>query len=79
MGCLVERTDTGVEVDVHVFDRREDAVHYVTVSRLYRFERHAPWGYVGEFDFYTGPSPRARACVRKKDGSWRACFWMKES
>lgn len=76
MGCMVEKTDTGVEIDVHVFDTKADAEHYVTRSRRYAFERHDTWGTTPGFDFYNGAIPGERAVIRAAGKAWRAAFWI---
>lgn len=77
MGCLVEKTDTGVEIDVHVFDSHGDAVHYVTRNRRYIYERHEAWGFTPGFDFFKGAVEGERASVRSGAGhTWRAAFWI---
>lgn len=74
MGHQVEKTDTGVEVEVHIFNHRKDAAAYVLKSRGYAFERTEEW-VLGDFDFYRGPQEGMRATVRQHGGHWRAAFW----
>lgn len=76
MGCLVEKTDTGVEIEVHVFDTREAAQRFMQLSRLYRFDRHEPWFESYGFDFYNGPVEGERGAIRERDRAWRAAFWI---
>jgi hypothetical protein len=81
MGCAVEKTATGVEIDVHVFDTKDDAVHYVTRSRRFAFERHEPWGFTPGYDFFNGAFPGERASVRQGPQAngrptWIAAFWI---
>lgn len=79
MGCMVEKTDTGVEVDVHVFDGLDGyavAANYVITGRGYRFDRHEHWAGTTGFDFFVGPNPGERASVRPHGMTWRACFWI---
>lgn len=81
MGCRVEKTATGVEIDVHVFDTKDDAVHYVTRSRRYTFERHEPWGFTPGYDFFKGAVAGERASVRQGPHAngvptWCAAFWI---
>lgn len=77
MGCLVEKTDTGVEIELHVFDTKADAAHYVTRPRRYTFERHEPWSFTPGYDFYKGAVEGERASVRQgPHGLWRAAFWI---
>lgn len=86
MGCLVEKTDTGVEVEIHRFDTRDLAAHYLTVSRGYTFDRHEPWGVSSGIDFYRGRSPHFRASLREKTADgwktdsdrkfWSVAFWV---
>lgn len=74
MGCLVEKTDTGIEVELHLFDDFALATHYMTVGRGYEFDRHEPWMSTPGFDFYNGPNGKL-GCVRILKGMWRAVFW----
>lgn len=78
MGYLAQITDTGVEVEVHRFDTKELAEHYVTRGRRYVFDRHEVWGMTAGLDFYKG-ADKERASVRGKiiDGKplWQAVFW----
>ena len=76
MGCLVEITATGVEVEIHKFDTRERAQHYLTVGRGYTFDKHEDWALAPGFDFYNGPVEGERATLRNKDGLWQVCFWI---
>lgn len=76
MGCLVEKTDTGVEIDVHVFDDCATATDYVIRARGYTFDRHDTWAFSPGFDFYRGPVEGERASVRHLRGAWRAVFWI---
>src|SRR4051812_24591705 len=84
MGCEVKKLDDGQEVEVHIFDTKEKAVHYLTVSRGYTFDRHETWGMTSGFDFYQGPisSPTARAALREKRidnrDVWSVAFWRTE-
>lgn len=76
MGCMVERTDTGVEVEIHRFDSLEAAALYVRVSRGFAFIRYLSgetWGDKG-FSFYAGPKEE-RASIRFRAGYWQASFW----
>ncbi len=78
MGCMVEVTDTGVEVDVHVFDTKADAEHYVTRSRRYSLAAfHGP----DDFYFYKSAVEGEHASIRRTRGgqTWRACFWIEGS
>lgn len=77
MGCLVEITDTGIEVDIHKFDFRERAVHYLTVGRGLTYDRQDSWGF-SEIVFYRGANGQ-RASLRKKGGYWSAAFWQEGS
>ncbi len=86
MGCTVEKTDTGVEIDVHVFDTKLAATHYLMVGRRYKYERHETWGFTSGIDFYQGPNPEERASLREKTSShfgnpckktiWSVAFWI---
>lgn len=76
MGHLVEITDTGIEIEVHVFDHRKDAAAYVLKSRGYTFDRHEPWAFTGGFDFYRGPNQGEHSAVSQRGGKWRAVFWI---
>lgn len=78
MGCAVEKTDTGVEVEIHRFDTALDAVRYLTRARRYTFDRHEPWGFTQGLDFFKGSNPGERACLRYKDKCWHAAFWLQE-
>jgi hypothetical protein len=85
MGCEVQKTDTGVEVDVHRFDTKEAAEHYLTVGRRYTYDRHETWGLTSGIDFYQGPNPGLRASLREKFErgpisatpwhGWSVAFW----
>lgn len=79
MGCLVEKLDDGQEVEVHVFDTKLTATHYLTVSRGYTFDRHETWGFTSGIDFYQGPKPTLRASLREKTEAgrtlWSVAFW----
>lgn len=77
MGHRVEQAHDGAEVEIHRFDSKESAHHYVTVSRAYVFRRHEPWGFTDGIDFYQGPQAEQRASVRKFDGFWTAAFWVR--
>lgn len=77
MGCLVEKTDTGVEVDVHIFNTWADAVHFLREHKGYSFDKHESWGMTSGFDFFQGPLVNQRAALREKDGYYRVAFWEK--
>ena len=86
MACAVEKTDTGVEIEVHQFDTRESAVLYLN-SRRYTYERHETWGMTSGIDFYQGRKAGERASLREKPVSaryelsspgrmiWSVAFW----
>ncbi len=76
MGCLVEVTDTGVEVDVHVFNDWESANIYITKSRGYKADWQPHFRALPGFDFYTGPVLGERCSLRKVGTTWRAAFWI---
>lgn len=76
MGARIDRTETGTEVELHTFDRREAAIDYLTVSREYKFDHHESWAFTEGFDFYKGPIMGERAALRKKDRHWQVAFWI---
>lgn len=78
MGAQIDRTATGVEIEIHVFDTRALAEQYVKVGRRYSFDKHEDWALcLGGFDFYNGPVEGERATIRCKDGkAWHAVFWI---
>jgi hypothetical protein len=79
MGCEVQKTDTGVEIDVHRFDNVELARQYVLISRHYSYDQTFTWGLDGEIDLYHGPNPGERAAIRRDPriaNVWRASFWI---
>lgn len=77
MGCAVEYTDTGVQVDVHRFDNRLNAVAYVERSRGYAINNAATAAGPGRgFEFYNGPVEGERAVIRPEGKLWRAAFWI---
>lgn len=87
MGCEVQRTDTGTEIDVHRFDSLPAAQNYVIVGRRYSFTRQDSWGLDGNIYLYSGPNPGERAAIRR-DGEasrkhgveiWRASFWIEKA
>lgn len=76
MGCQVEITATGVEVEIHKFDTRERAEHYLMIGRGYTFDKHVDWAFAPGFDFYNGRVEGERATLRNRDGLWHVCFWI---
>lgn len=75
MGCMIEKGHNGDDLEVHAFDSKEAATRYVTTGRGYTFDRHEPWGFTPGLDFYQGPEPKQRACVRLHKDYWRVIFW----
>jgi hypothetical protein len=75
MGAKIEVTDTGQEIEVHAMHNRVAAIHYMTVQRGYRFDRHETWGFTSGFDFYQGPKPEQRGCIRERANGWYCIFW----
>lgn len=79
MGCLVEMTDTGQQVDVHRFVGKEAAFDYVQKARGYTFERYEPWGVTSGIWIFQGSEKQQRAAIREKtvDGKpvWQGTFW----
>lgn len=76
MGCKVELLDDGRTVDVHVFDTKAIAEHYLTVSRGYTFERTQPWGETHSLDLYQGHGVTMHASIRQRRGGyWAVVFW----
>lgn len=76
MGCQVDITATGVEVEIHKFDTRELAKQYLTAGRGYVFDKHQDWAFTPGFDFYNGRVEGERATLRNRDGLWHVCFWI---
>lgn len=76
MGSRLDLTDTGVALEIHVFDDRAAAEQYLKTGRAFRFDRHEPWAFSPGIDFYQGPSPDERASLRQKAGGyWQVAFW----
>jgi hypothetical protein len=77
MGCRVEQAHNGDVLDVHIFDTKEAAEHYVKIARCYSFDRHESWVGTPGVDFYQGPDREDRASVHRYQGTWRANFWRR--
>lgn len=81
MGSLIKHTADGIEIQIHVFDERTTAIHYITVSRGYTFNKHVDF-----IDIFNGPQgQRATLRLRTHDRGraldkavWVAGFYSKE-
>lgn len=83
MGCMIEITDTGVEVQVHTFDTRRNAETYLTKSRGYTLDNSREAAEIPEyFDFYNGPLAGEKATLRAIPSKYvggalyRVAFWL---